>query len=214
MYQTYVLSMFTRFLIISIITITNFGLKAKQSEDLLCNSSEARLSLTPKECVGAPSINYDFPALKLQLEDVRKILQGAESSGGRLAPSTQYNPTGMANILLPTHECQARLLLDTGLRVSWLLVSEFEVTKNVAAVLPSRLWDSGLVLGNNIDGEQYPLDELPQWGLENLSLEVSESKLTICANSSCSSNESGLETKLTQYHQAAELQFKVSCQKL
>tara|TARA_R110000868_G_scaffold32343_4_gene117669 strand:+ start:4616 stop:5233 length:618 start_codon:yes stop_codon:yes gene_type:complete len=200
-------------LIFSLVAL--FGLNAQaQNADLLCNSSESRLSLTPKECVGLPAINYDIPTLKLQLEDIRKILQGAESSGGRLAPSTQNNPTGMANILLPTHECQAKLLLDAGHRVSWLLVSDFEITRNVAAVIPEHLWDSGLVLGNNINGDQYPLDELPQWGLQNLSVEVNGKALTICANSSCSTNESGLKTMLTQYHAAAKLQFKVSCNKL
>ncbi|MBH47875.1 MAG: hypothetical protein CME71_06855 [Halobacteriovorax sp.] len=195
--------------------VAGFGLKAQsQSPQLLCNSSESRLSLTPKECVGLPTINYDIPTLKLQLEDIRKILQGAESSGGRLAPGTQNNPTGMANILLPTHECQAKLLLDAGLRVSWLLISEFEITRNVAAVIPEHLWDSGLVLGNDINGDQYPMDELPQWGLQNLSVEVNGKALTVCANSSCSTNENGLKTTLTQYHQAAKLQFKVSCKKL
>lgn len=207
--------MFTRFLVISIITIINFGLQAQQSEDLLCNSSEARLSLTPRECVGAPSINYDIPTLKLQLEDIKKILQGAESSGGRLAPNILGRPSaGMANILLPTHECQATLLIDADLRVSWLLTSEFVLTQEVAAVLPQDLWNAGITVGSDIDGEQYPVDIMPTWGLENLAVQVGEEGIIICANSSCSTNNEGNSTLLTRFYQHATLKFKVSCQEL
>lgn len=196
-----------------LVMIAGFSVQAQQNP-LLCNSSESRLLIDPKDCVGVPTIHYDIPTLKLQLEDVKKILQGAESSGGRLVPHAQNRPIGTASLILPTHVCQARLLLDAGHRVSWLLLSEFEIAKNMETLLSVDLWDSGLVLGSNIDGQQYPLDELPQWGLENLSVEVSDSELTICAISSCSTNESKLETKLTYYNQVAKLQFKVSCQEL
>lgn len=188
--------------------------QAQQLSVPLCNSSEARLSLEPKNCIGDQVINFDIPAIKLQLEDIRKILQGAESSGGRLAPNTQDRPIGTANILLPTHECQARLLLDGGVRVSWLLTSEFEVTEEVASLLPANIWRSGLVVGNDINGTQHQVDELPAWGLSNLSVKVGEEGLTVCAESSCSTSDLTSSSTLSLFNSQATLKLKVSCQEL
>lgn len=188
--------------------------QAQQLSVPLCDSSEARLSLEPKNCIGEQVINFDIPAVKLQLEDIRKILQGAESSGGRLAPNSQGRPAGMATILLPTHECQARLLLDGGVRVSWLLTSEFEVTEEVASVLPSTIWQSGLVIGNDINGTQYQVNELPAWGLGQLSVKVGEDGLSVCAESSCSTSELSSSSTLSLYKNEATLKLKVSCQEL
>lgn len=186
---------------------------------LLCDSSEARLSPISKYCQGKPATKFDIPSLKLQLEDIKKILQGAESSGGRIVPNHNPQPNRPSTILLPTHRCQARLLIDADLRISWLLTSEFEVTRNVTSVIFERQWRGGITDTSDIDGSVHSVNMLPQWGHQGLSAQVGDEGLVICAKNSCSTSQNpnqygDYSTILTEYHSEATLKFKVTCQEL
>ncbi|MCR9203685.1 MAG: hypothetical protein NXH75_03845 [Halobacteriovoraceae bacterium] len=120
----------------------------------LCSDVTVRLSLKPVPCIPDgfdPSV-FDIPGLKLNLEDLQKIFDGAESSGGHIIGP--MNHPRRARPLTPfpfTLKCEARMLLDGKKKVSFLSSQSFELNQGQYELyLRPDQWSHNLIVGADI----------------------------------------------------------------
>jgi hypothetical protein len=147
-----------------------------------CDSPFVRLSLKPVACFnqGIPDGIFDIPELKLDLKDIEKIFQGAESSGGRMVgPMNQPRMPRPVTPFPVTLECELKLLSDGGKRVSFLSKQRTFLTQSAYhKTIPANLWVHGLISGNDINSTLWrPVPMAPNLNLNNYSLELSYNEL-------------------------------------
>ena len=210
-----------KLLIFLIISLFPSLLWTREFEIPKCDSSEARLSRTRFLCEGVSPSQFDIPALKLQFSDLQKIVQGAESSGGRRRPDILYRPGQTVGMQSPTHSCEARLLIDGGLRVSWLLTLAKEIGAGSVYQIAASEWSSGLVAGNDINADQIPTTQRPDGELVKASfvLDPDLQELNLCLDDKACS--SGFQNAQGEYVSQIKLRkgvtdliFKMNCYKL
>lgn len=141
-----------------------------------CDSAIVRLSKKPIVCVPSMTdIDFDIPGAELDIEDLKKIFQGAESSGGRI-----INPMHVPREMTPIapfpfkYNCELKVVLDGNKRVSYLSKQELELNEMRYFVrLDKSAWKHGLVLENTVDAPMVAeLDIAPEFGLDHLRVEV------------------------------------------
>lgn len=120
----------------------------------LCSDVIVRLSPKPVPCIPVdfdPS-KFDIPGLELNLEDLQKIFDGAESSGGHIIGP--MNHPRRARPLTPfpfTLKCEARMLLDGKKKVSFLSTQSFNLNQGQYELfLRPEQWDHNLIVGADI----------------------------------------------------------------
>lgn len=124
-----------------------------------CDSLAVRLAKEPIKCQGKVpnSIDFDLPEHQLNLEDLEKIFQGAESSGGRLVGP--MNTPRIGNDLTPfpfRYSCDARLLSDGDKKLSWISFQQFLLTESsFNRVLYPTSWVHRLTASNDIDTSSF-----------------------------------------------------------
>lgn len=147
-----------------------------------CESALVRLALKPVPCInlGVPDTIFDIPELKLDLNDIEKIFQGAESSGGRV-----IGPMGQPRRVRPVTpfpinlHCELRLLADGGKRVSFLSFQKALLTQTeFKKTIPENQWFHGLISGNDINSTNWrAIPIAPKVNISNYNLELGYSGL-------------------------------------
>lgn len=141
-----------------------------------CDEAAIRLAPVKPKCIERKDEQiFDIPTLKINKDDLEKILQGAESSGGRIAPGNQMRnmSRGLNRFSTPfNYACEVKLLADGGKTLSWLSRTDFKITNyKPYASITRQDWEHGLIEGNDMDAEVtlIPLVE-PQVALDNYSV--------------------------------------------
>lgn len=165
-----------------LITALFFVFSLQASETPRCDSPLVRLSRWPVSCQGKLPSEFDIPALEINFSDIEKIIQGAESSGGRRRPDLQDRPMMPMGIARATHTCTARLLIDSQTRISWLLSRELEIGAWTSQIRPKD-WRAGLTTSLNPFADFFPVAVMPKIDLKNVSASVYESELNLCYGS-------------------------------
>ncbi len=183
-----------------------------------CDSPLVRLSRIPISCLGSVTDKFDIPALKINFSDIEKIVQGAESSGGRRRPDISNLPMQPMGISKPTHSCEARLLIDSQTRVSWLLSQEIEVGSYQSLLTPSS-WSPGLTTSSDPFGPSLPVIVRPDVGLLDVSAYTLQSEVSLCyGNIACAQTQlkAGEDTVLKLQVLSGNLKFTIalSCQEI
>jgi hypothetical protein len=142
-----------------------------------CDDAYVRLSPIKPNCIERKDQQvFEIPTLKINKEDLEKILQGAESSGGRII-NPGHNSRGMMSRRMGfstpfKYACKLRLMADGGKTLSWLSQTDLEINNYKPQAYVSRQdWSHGLIEGNDIDTEVTltPLVE-PQIALDNYTI--------------------------------------------
>lgn len=145
-----------------------------------CDSSEVRLSKNPLSCLGDFPKDFDIPAIKLNLEDLQRIFDGAVSSGGRVVgpmnTPRQVQPLGPEEFNM---NCKVRILLDGGKRVSYLSTSQIELT-NTSYFIPfaGLSFRHFLTPINDVDVNRFmvPAPKAPNVSMNDIFVEISYKK--------------------------------------
>jgi len=149
-----------------LLILSSFTSMAQLAQLPDCNSLEVRLSKKPVACRGQipEDIIFDIPEQKLNIEDLEKLFQGAESSGGRLVspmaqPRIQEDLTPFPFSL----QCHASLISDGGKKVSFLSKRAFTLNQSqYNSYLTPDTWKHFLIEGNQFDSSVLtPLDISP-----------------------------------------------------
>lgn len=172
-----------------------FSLSASEIPN--CDSPLVRLSRWPLQCQGKLPSKFDIPALEINFSDIEKIIQGAESSGGRRRPDLIDRTIGPMGMNFTTHHCRVRLLIDSQTRVSWLLGHELEVGETVIAI-ETRSWNAGLT--NSLDpfADFYPASAFPKFALEKVSVAARGGDLILCYGEGLCAQTKQVVTQETQ----------------
>ena len=174
-----------------------FGLNLAQAETafkLKCSEPLVRLSLVKIPCIddGKIPADFDIPNLRLNLDDLEKIFQGAESSGGHLIGPMNMPRTLRSITPFPVlFNCKATLLSDGGKSISFLSEQKFQLDgQRFSKPLYRDKWQHFLIKGNDIsERNRYPVSIEPQVSLNNYKvvLGYKNNKLSISA---CDTNTS------------------------
>ncbi len=116
-------------LFFSLISVFN----ANSSELPWCSDPNVRLSVFKVPCKKDPRLaeEFDIPEMKLDFEALRKIFEGAESSGGHVVGPMNYpRRTRPLTPFTLNMSCEARLLSDGGKSVSFLSKQQATLTES------------------------------------------------------------------------------------
>jgi len=189
----------------------------------LCSSPFVRLSPKPIPCI--PDLNddglFDIPSLELDLEDLEKIFEGAESSGGRvIGPMNTPRTNGMPVTPYPVYlKCEARLLLDGGKKVSFLSKQSFGLnSRNHTRLLYTDQWTHGITELSTLYPENWVrVPVTPKVEFKNYSVRLgynsfsSKATLSVCeANLKTAGGETALtcsEVEFNRYAYEANLRL-------
>lgn len=166
----------------------------------LCSSVYVRLSPKPIPCIPDgfdPSV-FDIPSLKLNLEDLQKIFDGAESSGGHIIGPMNTPQRRRPITPFPfSLNCEAKMLLDGKKKVSFLSTQNFQLSSiNYIQFLNPAQWTHSLIEGADIhtDNRMY-VDAAPAVALEPFKVELSYNTFYDSFQLSLCEDKSDLETE-------------------
>ncbi|TNF30217.1 MAG: hypothetical protein EP319_05815 [Deltaproteobacteria bacterium] len=109
------------------------ALNAVSSELPWCSDPSVRLSIFKVPCKEDPRlpVEFDIPELKLDFDALKKIFEGAESSGGHVVgPMNTPRRTRPLTPFTLNMKCSARLLSDGGKSVSFLSLQSTTLTES------------------------------------------------------------------------------------
>ena len=175
----------------------NDGIKLK------CSDPVVRLSPVKIPCIpdGKKPIDFDIPELKIDFNDLEKIFQGAESSGGHTVGPMNFPRHRGGSLPGPAlFNCKAELLSDGGKTLSFVSEQSFQLDQyRTFKMLYKDNWDHFLVEGNDFSSRpRVSVHRAPRVDISNYKVFIeynkNRKKYSLLACESNYSDESGVKT--------------------
>lgn len=160
------------------------GAYANDKEELpSCSDPLVRLSVAEIPCKEDPKlpIDFDIPELKVDFETLKKIYEGAESSGGHVVGPMNHPRRAIVLSPFPLEFiCEARLLSDGGKSLSFLSLQKTILTETrYAGYLYSDQWTHYLTEENDLFPERkVKVSVAPNLEISNYSITLGYKKRT------------------------------------
>lgn len=120
-----------------------------------CSDPKVRLSIFKIPCKKDPRLpsEFDIPELKIDFENLHKIYEGAESSGGHVVGPMNYpRRTRPLTPFALDIRCEARLLADGGKSISFLSIQKSALTEQrYSTYLYENNWKHYLTEENDLN---------------------------------------------------------------
>lgn len=171
--------------------------------ELNCSDPVVRLSPVKIHCKpdGKKPIDFDIPELKIDLNDLEKIFQGAESSGGHTIGPMNFPRHRGGTLPRPSlFNCKAELLSDGGKTLSFISEQSFQLDQfRTYKMLYKDNWEHFLVEGNDFNsGPRVAVNQAPKVDLSNYKVFIEynkrNKKYSLLACESNFSDETGVKS--------------------
>lgn len=194
-----------KLLILTLALFAQPALTAQKVDLLLCNDTDVVLSRTKIPCKGELHLpdKFDIPQLRINIEHIKKIFLGAESSGGgRVVAPANMRTVAPTRPSLPYPiklNCEARLVSDGGKRVSFLSLQDFKLNQYLNSTMLNKTgWAHFLMEGNSLyPAQRFAVSEAPAINIDRYSVTVNYTEgkkpsilLTVCENNLSESTKS------------------------
>lgn len=159
-------------LLFIVISASSTFVQANDELQLKCSDPIVRLSPVKLPCIldGKRPIDFDIPSLKIDFNDLEKIFQGAESSGGHIVSPMGMPRTARSMTPFPMlFNCKASLLSDGGKTISFLSEQTFQLDgKKHSQFLYNDSWRHFLIEGNDFSvTPKHKINTRPNISLDN-----------------------------------------------